>query len=308
MSQHPTRGRRLALQVVLCLLTVAVGACAPTRASLAAPGDELERYMSAVRRQTTTLEPPPPATRAARLEETNALLRDARLRVEVAPSAASQRRLAEMYARQRVFDAAYDHFTAALALDPRDAASYDGRARVWREWGLPAFGMNDVHRAMYYAPRSAAPLNTLGTLLLRLGLVADAHGAFAQALTVDADAPYALNNLCYTEVVRRDASARATCVRALAAQPESSATRTNLAMAHALAGELPDALRVMARAGSPALAPYDLGAALMALGHYPAAALAFDQAVALSPEFLVAADGAQRARALAGLAATEARP
>lgn len=292
----------------MCLLTVAVGACAPSRASIVAPGDDLERYVAAIRRQATTLpEPPPSTTRAARIEDTDAALREARLRLEVAPTGSNHRTLADLYASHGIFDAAYDHFTAALALNPRDSGAYDGRARVWRDWGQPALGMNDVHRAIYYAPTSAAPLNTLGTLLLRLGLVADARRAFADALDTDPAASYALNNLCYADIIRDAPGAVATCSRAHTAQPAAGVTRTNLALAFVLAGEVPQALRLMARAGSPALAPYDLGTALMALGHYPAAARAFDQAVVLSPEFTVAADRALQARTLATMGPTEAR-
>ena len=101
MPQHPTRGRRFALQAVVCLLSAAVGACAPSRASIVAPGDDLERYVAAIRRQTTTLpEPPPSTTRAARLEDTDAALRDARLRLEVAPTGGNHRLLADLYARR----------------------------------------------------------------------------------------------------------------------------------------------------------------------------------------------------------------
>ena len=286
----------------MCLLTAAVGACAPPRASIVAPSDDLERYVAAVRRQATTLPEPPATTRAATFEDTDAALREARLRLEVAPTGSNHRALADIYARRGVFDAAYDHFTAALTLDPRDSAAYDGRARVWRDWGQPALGMNDAHRAVYYAPTSAAPLNTLGTLMLRLGLVTDAQRTFAAALETDPAASYARNNLCYVDIVQNAPAALDSCTRAQAAQPDAVVTRTNLAMALVLAGDVPQALRLMARSGSPALAPYDLGTALMALGHYPAAARAFDQAVALSPEFVVAADRALQARTLATLA------
>ena len=286
----------------MCLLTAAVGACAPSRASILSPGDDLERYVAALRRQTATPPAPPPSvTRAARLEEADTALREARLRLDVAPTGANHRLMAELYARQGVLDAAYDHFTEALTLNPRDSAAFDGRARVWRDWGQPALGMNDVHRAIFYAPTSAAPVNTLGTLMLRLGYVADARRAFARASALNADASYALNNLCYTDIVIGAPTAVTTCTRARAAQPDAPVTRTNLALAYALAGELPQALKLMARSGSPALALYDLGTALMALGHYPAAARAFDEAVALSPEFTVAADRAVQARTLATL-------
>ena len=56
-----------------------------------------------------------------------------------------------------------------------------------------------------------------------------------------------------------------------------------------------------------AVTPEALGTALMALGHYLAAARAFDQAVLLSPEFTVAADRALQARTLATMGPSGAR-
>ncbi len=93
----------------------------------------------------------------------------ARLVLAVWPGAESQRRRRGGVHALGVLDAAYDHFKAALRLEPTDAASFDGLARIWRDWGLPNLGLGDAHRAIYYAPASATVYNTLGTILLSLG-------------------------------------------------------------------------------------------------------------------------------------------
>ena len=59
-----------------------------------------------------------------------------------------------------MLDAAYRHFNRALALNPRDAAAYEGLARVWRDWGLPQLALGDAHRATFFAPQSASARNT----------------------------------------------------------------------------------------------------------------------------------------------------
>jgi tetratricopeptide (TPR) repeat protein len=91
---------------------------------------------------------------------------------------------------------AYDQYTAALRLNSKDAWTYDGRARVWRDWGFAGLGLSDAYHAVYLAPTSPVPQNTLGTLFLKIGLVDEARAAFARALALDPNASYALENLC----------------------------------------------------------------------------------------------------------------
>jgi tetratricopeptide (TPR) repeat protein len=136
----------------------------------------------------------PPKART--LEESNADLSAARLRLATAPTAGNHRLVAQIYARLGVLDAAYDHFSAAVLLARNDAAAYDGRARVWRDWGFAPLALSDAYRAIHYAPTSPVPQNTLGTLLLKMGLLPEAQAAFARALVLDPRASYALANLC----------------------------------------------------------------------------------------------------------------
>jgi tetratricopeptide (TPR) repeat protein len=118
------------------------------------------------------------------------------LNVRLAPSAAAHRAAAEEYKRLGILDTAFDHLTAATRIDPRDAAAYDARARIWRDWGVPAWGLGDAERAVYYAPLSAVPHNTLGTLLAALGNAEGARREFEKALVLDPKASFALANLC----------------------------------------------------------------------------------------------------------------
>jgi tetratricopeptide (TPR) repeat protein len=107
-----------------------------------------------------------------------------------------------------------------LRLNPRDAGGYDGLARIWRDWGFPHLGLGDAYRAVYYAPHSAAPFNTLGTILQAMGRGLPARGAYERALRLDSEASYALYNLCRLPVSaeQRDAAASA-CQLALRLSP-----------------------------------------------------------------------------------------
>jgi Flp pilus assembly protein TadD len=99
---------------------------------------------------------------------------------------------------------------------------YEERARLLRDWGNPDLGLADAYRAVHLAPQSAAMQNTLGTLLYKLGRRQDAEDRFKQALTLDANAWYALANLCHSSLARgrtREATMQcrqATAVRAKA--------------------------------------------------------------------------------------------
>ena len=117
-------------------------------------------------------------------------------RLALVPTPAHHRAVADEYRRLQILDAAFDHLSAATRLNPQDAAAYDARARIWRDWGHPELGMADSARAVFYAPRSAAAHNTRGTLLAAAGLKEEALREFEAALALDPNASFARVNLC----------------------------------------------------------------------------------------------------------------
>jgi tetratricopeptide (TPR) repeat protein len=124
------------------------------------------------------------------------------------PDAVAHLRVGWAYRQAGVADRALDHFDAALRLDSRLAAAYDGRARTWRDWGLPASGLGDAARAVYHAPRSAAAHNTYGTLLLAMAMCGEARQSFSRAAALDSDATYPRDNLALVETLQTQTPGR----------------------------------------------------------------------------------------------------
>jgi tetratricopeptide (TPR) repeat protein len=133
------------------------------------------------------------------IEQRYPALRDALKALEESPSADSHIRVAIAYQQLRVLDAAFDHFSEAATLDKRSAAAWEGRARLWRDWGLLGPALTDVHRARYFGPDRADVYNTLGTILERAGQCDGARQAYRDALTRDAQATWARQNLTRLE-------------------------------------------------------------------------------------------------------------
>lgn len=203
--------------------------------SAAAASEPLDAYIARVRARAQQAIVARTRTTAISVEAADPRLRDALDRLAIAETSDRRHAAAAAYLHAGIVDKAFDQFTAALRLDRTDAAAHDGLARIWRDWGFPHLGLPDAHRAVYYASRSAAARNTLGTLFQALGLTAEARRAYEAAVSLDAGAAYALSNLCALDLAEgRLADAAAACGRALDADPTLLAARRNLALVRAL--------------------------------------------------------------------------
>ena len=233
---------------------------------------------------------------AATLESSDERLKAALLLVSVAPTAQAHRQVALEYRRLRVLDHAEEHFAAAVKLDPKDAVSRDGMARIWRDWGFPNMALPHARRAVADAPNSASAANTLGTVFQALGNFDEAKRWYWRAVAIDASAWYALNNLCYAEIMTRQPYAVAMCERAVTAAPDSPTARNNMALAHAASGDLDGAKTWFRRATDTATANYNYGIVMMSERKYRDAQEAFRQALLADPDSVLAARRARQAR------------
>ena len=232
---------------------------------------------------------PPKRSTPVTLETRNRALSEARLRAQLAPTAENERLLAHQYLAAGVRDLAFDHYTAALRQDPYDASSFDGLARVWRDWGFVHLALPHAYRAVFYAPDSASTHNTLGTLLLRHGVVAAARAQFEIAHILAPQSAYPVNNLCYLELRQGDVPAAVRlCGQAVIAEPKSHVVRNNMALALARSGDLEAAWDQFEAGSGPAVAAYNEGIVLMAARQFDRAIEAFSRARAADPSFLPA--------------------
>lgn len=290
--------------IVVCAVAVVSASCAARRPAqtaetrpapsqaAAAQSDSLETFIGKVR----TISSQPTRSSALTLEAQDPVLAKALLLLEAAPSAARHRAVADAYLRLGISDQAHEHLSAAVKLEPRDAASWDRMARIWRDWGLPHLGLTDAHRAVYFAPKSPVVHNTLGTVLHAMGRHDEARAEFERALQLDPAAAYALNNLCYTWTLEGQVRAAVTaCERAIAIQPDLQPTRNNLGLAYAVGGSLEDSERAFASGGEQARAHYNMGIVYLARRQHADALKAFEAAQRARPEFAAAAVMARHA-------------
>jgi Flp pilus assembly protein TadD len=248
----------------------------------ASPEDTLETFIAKVRERAAEARPErvPMATIEGHDPRLAAALADATLR----PEPETYRAVALEYRRLGVVDRAHEYLDKALAQDRRDWATYDTRARIWRDSGSPNLALTDAHRAVYYAPGSPVAHNTLGTILQALGLKKGAREQYEHALRLDSTATYALNNLCYGWILDGDApKAAQACGQALSLNPDLIAARNNLAILYAAGGDFAGARSAFERSGDRAMVSYNLGIMHMARREYRKAVEAFADAQQARP-------------------------
>jgi Flp pilus assembly protein TadD len=162
------------------------------------------------------------------VESANPELRDAMLRLTLAPTAAHHLQVARAYRRIGIFDTAYDYHERSHAQNGPDPAVHDALARLWRDWGQPGLGLTHAYKAIHLAPEWAVGQNTLGTLLYRLGHRADARLRFQAAVRIDPGAAYALENLCTVYMAEgRTREAISACRQAEAARRRRPSAATH---------------------------------------------------------------------------------
>ena len=150
----------------------------------------------------------------------------------------SQLELAHAYYSIGILDKASDLYEAVARREPRQAAAWDGLARIWRDWGYPQLGLGDAHRAVWADPRSPVARNTLGTILQLLGKSREAKEQFARAASLDPAAAYAQYNLGLTCVtLGQFAEAAESFERAAALDTSLDAARVRAGFARKQAAE-----------------------------------------------------------------------
>lgn len=243
------------------------GSTTPAPYDVGVRQDSFESVIGKIRELQARARPEAKSISGPTIESFDRELRAALLALEAFPGTDTNRRVAEEYARLGVFDFAHRHYRIALAFDPRDGATYEGLARLWRDAGLPALALADAQRAVYYAPQSPEARNTLGTVLQALGENREARKTYESALVLQPSAAYALNNLGYLALLEGDSTQSIRYLRAaIASDAMLVAAKHNLALAYAVAGRMDIARDVLIEAGPVARADYNIGIINLARG------------------------------------------
>jgi tetratricopeptide (TPR) repeat protein len=238
----------------------------------------------------------PVSSTGATIEGTDQRLAAALLLEAARPSADTHLQVAREYARLGILDAAHSRTKRALARNPRSPVAHEFMARIWRDWGMPESGLPFAHRAVSLDQKSASAHNTLATILDALGQVEAARSAYEHALVLDPQAGWALNNLCYLELrLGRLEQAARRCEAAVRASPALAAAHNNLGLTYAAAGDMRRAGDAFREGGGDAAAHYNVGMVHLASRRYAEAALAFEEAVKLRPDFTAAKTRAHQA-------------
>jgi tetratricopeptide (TPR) repeat protein len=267
----------------------------------ASPQESLGSFIAKTRELQARASAQPVRTLGTTVETFDAELGAALFQAKLVPSSAAARRVAAAYARHGIFDLAHQYLTAAVKGDPREAANYEALARLWRDVRMSHVGLGDAYRAVYYAPNWAVAHNTLGTLLQALGRRPEARNEYKRAVALDSSAAYALNNLCYSDILEgRLTDAIDRCREALIQDPLMRAAQNNLGLAYAATGRMNDARDAFNLAVDPAGALYNLGLVRMARKEYRSAIEAFQAAQASKPSFSLAAIRTRQALAQLG--------
>lgn len=223
---------------------------------------------------------------SATLEQARRTLADATRRHAEVQTLETERALAEAYVAAGVSDQALDHFAAALRLAPRDVASLEGLARIWRDWGYLDAALPAAYRAAFWGADSASAHNTLGTVLLKAGHLDAAAAQFHRARELEPASAFPMNNLCYLELQRsRPDAAVPLCRAAVALDPSSQTMRNNLVMALARTGAFAEARSVSGESATPALAAYNEGIVWLAEREPERAMDAFGRARLADPSY-----------------------
>ena len=283
---------------VTIVVAAALGGCVARRpAAVQVPEEGLAGYIGKVRELSVRAKPTQKHVFGVTAESMDPRLSAALLTLATVPSGEAHRLVAGEYARLAILDAALDHYRRATRFDRRDAAAYEGMARVWRDWGLAELGLGDATRATYFAPTSASASNTLGTLLHALGQRDGARRAYQRAAALDPKAAYAFSNLCYVSMLDGQVSAaEAQCRSALAIDPDMKTATRNMALVYARGGRIDLAWEALQQVDAPPTASYNLGIINLARDDRAGALVAFESACRRDPTVANACDRARQLR------------
>ena len=204
--------------------------------------------------------------------------------------------LALIYHRYRIFDKAYAEYQRAILLDPNNPSYFESMGRLWRDWGAPRFGINDLQKALQLRADSLEAWNSLGTIYDELGDFSQAQQCYLKAMELNPSQGFIHNNLCFSYLlVGESAKAIFHGEKAIELDPGLRIAHNNLGLAYGMANNFDRAIQEFRLASDEAGAHNNLGMVFLKKNRNSEAMEQFRLAAKLRPFYKVAIQNYQHA-------------
>jgi len=195
-------------------------------------------------------------------------------------------KLGQMMLQQGMFDAAVTQFQDLLTRDPNSAAAHQGLGRAFLQQGKLREAEAALTKAIALDPSSWLSQNLLGLVYDEEQRHTEAIAAYKAALALRPREPNVLNNLGLAYALSGDhETAIHFFEQAVAAGSTSPKLHNNLGLAYANRQRYVDALESFKKVMDEPRAYNNLGVALLGMGNAKVAAVCFEKAIELNPQY-----------------------
>ena len=234
------------------------------------------------------------------LEERNSEVASLLLKIKDDPAKAENHfALASIYHRYRIFDKAYAEYQRAIRLDSSKPSYFESWGRLWRDWGAPRFGINDLQKALQLRANFLEAWNSLGTIYDELGDFLQAQQCYIRATELNPQLGFIHNNLCFSYLQVGDlGKAIFHGEKAIELEPRLKIAHNNLGLAYGMADNLNRAIQEFKLASDEAGSHNNLGVVFLEKQKNLEAMEQFRLAAKLRPFYKVAVQNYRYARGL----------
>ncbi|PYV43995.1 MAG: hypothetical protein DMG06_08165 [Acidobacteria bacterium] len=234
------------------------------------------------------------------LEEKNSQLASLLMKIKDEPGKAENHfALASIYHRYRIFDQAYAEYQRAISLDPDNPCYFESMGRLWRDWGAPRFGINDLQKALQLRADFLEAWNSLGTIYDELGDFSQAQQCYIRAMELNPRLGFIHNNLGFSYLQVGDlGEAIFHTEKAIELDSSLKIAHNNLGLAYGMANNFNRAIQEFRLASDEAGAHNNLGMIFLKKKKNLEAMEEFRLAAKLRPLYKVAIQNYQYAKSL----------
>jgi len=195
-------------------------------------------------------------------------------------------KLGQMMLQQGMFDAAVTQFQDLLTRDPNSAAAHQGLGQAFLQQGKLREAEAALTKAIALDPSSWLSQNLLGLVYDQEQRHTEAIAAYKAALALRPREPNVLNNLGLAYALSGDhETAIHFFEQAVAAGSTSPKLYNNLGLAYTRRQRYVDALESFKKVMDEPRAYNNLGVALLGIGNAKVAAVCFEKAIELNPQY-----------------------